>query len=80
MSLRNVTLTAVAALSLGMAANAQEARTITVPITEPGAEAPTTAAPGTTVTLNPDGTTAVQATGAEPPTPADIDAGVEAET
>lgn len=43
MSLRNVTLTAVAALSLGMAANAQTTR-ITVPVTEPGAPAPAAAA------------------------------------
>ena len=39
MSLRNVTLTAVAALSFGMAAHAQTT-TITVPLTEPGAAAP----------------------------------------
>lgn len=46
MSLRNVTLTAVAALSLGMAANAQT--TMTVPLNEPGTEAPAPSGPGTT--------------------------------
>lgn len=62
MSLRNVTLTAVAALSLGMAANAQTT-TITVPMGEPGATAPATTAPGTTVTVT-GGQQTVETTGA----------------
>ncbi len=61
MSLRNVTLTAVAALSFGMAAHAQT-RTITVPMNEPGTAAPAPTAPGTTVTRNPDGTTTIDST------------------
>lgn len=64
MSLRNVTLTAVAALSLGMAANAQT--TITVPLNEPGTAAPAPSGPGTTVTRQEDGTTAVESTGTVP--------------
>ena len=76
MSLRNVTLTAVAALSLGMAANAQT--TMTVPLNEPGTEAPAPAGPGTTVTRDSDGTSTVETNGAVPrpegvaPQPPDI--------
>lgn len=65
MSLRNVTLTAVAALSLGMAANAQTS-TITVPLNEPGTAAPAPTGPGTTVTRQPDGTSTVESTGTVP--------------
>ncbi len=73
MTIRTVTLTAVAALSLGMAAHAQETRTITVPLTEPGAAAPVQTGPGTVVVVNPDGTTSVETTGAEPALPIDAD-------
>lgn len=62
MSLRNVTLTAVAALSLGMAANAQTT-TITVPMGDPGTAAPAATAPGTTVTVT-GGQQTVETTGA----------------
>ena len=55
MSLRNVTLTAVAALSFGMAAHAQTT-TITVPLTEPGAAAPAGAPAGTWVGSSGGGT------------------------
>ena len=75
MTIRTVTLTAVAALSLGMPAHAQETRTITVPLTEPGAAAPVQTGPGTIVVLNPDGTTSVETTGAEPALPIDADFG-----
>lgn len=64
MSLRNVTLTAVAALSFGMAAHAQTT-TITVPLTEPGATAPAPAGPGTTVTVT-DGAQTVTTTPSAP--------------
>ena len=64
MSLRNVTLTAVAALSFGMAAHAQTT-TITVPLTEPGAAAPAPAGPGTTVTVT-DGAQTVTTTPSAP--------------
>lgn len=64
MTLRNVTLTAVAALSLGMAAHAQT--TITVPLNEPGTVAPAPTGPGTTVTRQPDGTSTVESTGTVP--------------
>lgn len=66
MSLRNVTLTAVAALSLGMAANAQSTTTVTVPLNEPGTQAPVPTGPGTTVTRLPDGSSTVETTGATP--------------
>ncbi|SHM38557.1 ubiquinol-cytochrome c reductase cytochrome c1 subunit [Paracoccus solventivorans] len=70
MSLRNVTLTAVAALSLGMAANAQSTTTVTVPLNEPGTQAPVPTGPGTTVTRLPDGSSTVETTGAAPAAPA----------
>ncbi len=76
MSLRNVTLTAVAALSFGMAAHAQT-RTITVPMNEPGAATPAPAGPGTTLTRNPDGTTTVDTTAVPAP---DAGAAATAET
>ena len=65
MSLRNVTLTAVAALSLGMVAQAQTT-TITVPVNEPGTQAPAPSGPGTTVTREPGGASTVETTGAVP--------------
>lgn len=66
MSLRNVTLTAVAALSFGMAANAQSTTTVTVPLNEPGTQVPAPTGPGITVTRQPDGTSTVEATGTAP--------------
>lgn len=65
MSLRNVTLTAVAALSLGMAAHAQSTTTVTVPLNEPGTQVPAPTGPGTTVTRLPDGSSTVETTGAD---------------
>ncbi|SEH95950.1 cytochrome c1 [Paracoccus alkenifer] len=64
MSLRNVTLTAVAALSLGMAAHAQSTTTVTVPLNQPGTQVPAPTGPGTTVTRLPDGSSTVETTGA----------------